>query len=172
MDRSYLDGREVVIRIDDTGADRPQAAADAAPDPRAWDHIPLCGSDDLAVSVRWERSGSGLAGEIFVENVGGHTCRLSHKPWVVPLGTDGRDLPVEAVITAELRLRPVILEPGRRAAAPIWWAGWCGDPASGAVRVNWVSGTQVVEVAGPHQPDCPGSGQPTNLSSSWFDVRD
>jgi uncharacterized protein DUF4232 len=156
--------------VDDAGTGRSQSAGGAVPDPRAWDHIPECGSDDLAVSVRWERAGVGLEGQIIVENVSGRTCRLSHKPWVIPLGTDGRELPVEAIITADARLRPVILAPGGRAAAPVGWAGWCGDAASGVVRVNWGSGSAVVEVEGPRQPDCPDPGQPTNLSSSWFDA--
>jgi hypothetical protein len=141
-------------------------------EPAGWDHIPPCGSDDLAVSVRWERSGVGLAGQIIVENVSGRTCRLSHKPWVIPLGTDGRELPAEVIITADLRLPPMILDPGGRAAAPVGWAGWCGDAASGVVRINWISGSADVEVQGPRQPDCPDSGQPTNLSSSWFDTLD
>jgi hypothetical protein len=158
--------------VDGAGADWPRPAAGAVPGLRDWDHIPECGSDDLAVSVRWERAGAGLAGQILVENISGHACRLSHKPWVIPLGTDGRELPVEALITMELRLDPMILDPGRRAAAPVGWAGWCGDAASGLVAVKWVSGSAVVEVEGPRQPDCPGPGQPTNLSSSWFEVLD
>ena len=158
--------------MDDAGTGRSQSAGGAVPDPRAWDHIPPCGSDDLAVSVRWERAGVGLEGQIIVENVGGRTCRLSEKPGVVPLGADGRELTVEVLITMELRDGPVILAPGGRAAAPVGWAGWCGDPASGVVRVNWFSGSAVVEVEGPRQPDCPDSGQPTNLWSSWFDALD
>ncbi len=145
---------------------------DDVPNPRAWNHIPACESDDLAVSVRWERAGVGVAGQVVVENVSDHACRLSQKPSVIPLGADGRELPVEMIITMEARLRPVILDPGRRAAAPVEWAGWCGDAASGVVRVDWVSGSAVVEVQGPHQPDCPDPGQPTNLSSSWFDPLD
>jgi hypothetical protein len=158
--------------VDDAGADRPLPAAGAVPDPREWDHIPECGSDDLAVSVRWEHAEVGLAGQIIVENISGHPCRLSHKPWLIPLGTDGRELPVEVVITADLRLRPVILDPAGRVAAPVGWAGWCGDAASGVVRVNWVSGSALVEVEGPRQPDCPDPGRPSNLSSSWFETLD
>jgi hypothetical protein len=158
--------------VDETGTGGQQAAAGGFPSPRDWDHIPPCGSDDLAVSVRWERAGVGLEGQIIVENVSGHTCRLSHKPWVIPLGTDGGRLPVEATITLEARIQPVILAPGGRAAAPVWWAGWCGDAAIGVVRVNWGSGSAVVEVEGPRQPDCPDAGQPMNLSSSWFNALD
>jgi hypothetical protein len=154
---------------DDTGTGRSHAAAGAFPSPQDWDHIPECGSDDLAVSVRWKRAGIGLAGQIVVKNVSGQTCRLSHKPWVIPLGTDGHQLPVETIITLELRLPPVVLDPGARAAAPVGWAGWCGDEVSGVVRVDWGSGSANVEVEGPRQPECPDSGQPTNLSSSWVD---
>jgi hypothetical protein len=162
----------VVMVVDDAGAGRSQSARGAVPDPRAWDHIPPCGSDDLAVSVRWERAGVGLDGQIIVENIGGRTCRLSDKPSVVPLGADGRELPVENVIAMDARLEPAILAPSRRAAAPISWAGWCGEPASGRVRVHWFCGSAVVEVHGPRQPDCPDPGQPTNLWSSWFDTLD
>jgi hypothetical protein len=76
----------VVMVVDDAGTGRSQAVGGVVPDPRAWDHIPACGSGDLAVSARWERAGVGLAGQILVENVGGRTCRLSDQPSVVPLG--------------------------------------------------------------------------------------
>ena len=158
--------------VDHADPEQPLPAAGAIPGLRDWNHIPECGSDDLAVSVRWERAGIGLAGQIIVENISNHACRLSHKPWVTPLGTDDRELPVTALGTLELRLDPVILAPGRRAAAPLAWAGWCGAAASGLMAVKWVSGAAVVEVEGPHQPDCPDAGQPTNLSSSWFEPLD
>lgn len=158
--------------VDEASADRSRPAAGAFPGPRDWDHIPECGSDDLAVSVRWECAEIGLAGQIIVENISGHVCRLSQKPWVIPLGTDGRELPVTALVTSELRHDPVVLDPGSRAAAPVGWAGWCGDAASGLVQVKWISGSAVVEAEGPRQPDCPDPGQPTNLSSSWFEILD
>jgi hypothetical protein len=163
----------VVMVVDDAGTGRSQSAGGAVPDPRAWDHIPPCGSDDLAVSVRWERAGVGLEGQIIVENVSGRTCRLSHKPWVVPLGMAGEQLPVGAIITADARLRPVILAPGGRAAAPVGWAGWCGDAASGVVRVNWVSGSAVVEVEGPANRTAPTLGSRRTFrrlgSTPWTD---
>jgi hypothetical protein len=107
----------VVMVVDDAGTGRSQAAGGGVPDLRAFDHIPPCGSGDVAVSVRWERAGIGLAGQILVENIGGRTGRLSEKPWVVPLGADGKQLPVEALTTMEARDQPVILAPGGRAAA-------------------------------------------------------
>jgi hypothetical protein len=169
MTRSPVDGNEVAIAVDDPSTGGPQTGGSVFPGRHDWDHIPECGPDDLAVWVRWERSGTSLVGQIIVENVSGHSCRLSHEPWLVPLRLDGSRLPVEVVITADFRTRPVILARGRRAAAPVGWAGWCGDPASGVVRVEWGSGSAEVEVDGPRQPDCPDSGHPTNISSSWFE---
>jgi Protein of unknown function (DUF4232) len=104
-------------KMDGVGADRSPDAG-AFPDPQDWVRIPTCGSKDLTVAVRWTRVAVGLEGQVVVENISGDPCRLSHKPWVVPLGTDGRELPVEVVVTADMRLRPVILDSGRRAAAP------------------------------------------------------
>jgi hypothetical protein len=39
--------------------------------------VPLCGSDDLAVVVSWERDGAALDGQVIAENVGGRACRLA-----------------------------------------------------------------------------------------------
>lgn len=129
---------------------------------------PPCRSDDLAVVVRWERDGTGLRGQVIAENVGDQACQLAGKPAVTPLRADGSPLPVEAVITLELR-SPLILQPGERAAASVSWACWCGHPASGRARVEWTGGSAIANVEGPVQPDCV-PGQANNLSSYWFNL--
>lgn len=135
--------------------------------------VPPCRPDDLVVSLRWERSGDGLAGEVVAENVGGRTCQLGGKPTVRPLGRNGEALPAEHLISLELRIpSAVVLRPGGRAAAPVSWAGWCGDPASGRVVIGWDGGSVVVDAQGPSQPRCPDEGAATNLSSSWFNLVD
>jgi hypothetical protein len=50
---------------------------------------PECRPGDLAVVLRWERSGDGLRGQVIAENVSDHARRLSGKPKVKPLGHDG-----------------------------------------------------------------------------------
>jgi len=129
--------------------------------------MPACGPDNLSVTVRWERDGSGLRGQVIAENTGGRACRLPGKPGVTPLGLDGRPLPVETVITLEW-VSPgyVALEPGQRAAAPVAWGGWDGLAASAQAQVTWEGGVVTAAVEGPAQPaatDAPG-----NISSSWF----
>jgi hypothetical protein len=123
------EGCEVVMAADDAGTGRSQAAGGAVPDPPAWETSRRVGP----MTWRYRYGGNAAAGQIMVENLSGRTCRLNHQPWVMPLGTDGHQLPVEAVNTMELRLRPVILAPGGT-AAPVGWAGWYGDAASGVVR--------------------------------------
>ena len=41
--------------------------------------VPACGPDDLSVTVRWERDGDGLRGQVIAENTGGRAagCRAS-----------------------------------------------------------------------------------------------
>ncbi len=131
------------------------------------EEMPACGPDDLTVTVRWERDGSGLRGQVIAENTGGRACRLPGKPGVRPLGLDGRPLPVETGITLQW-VSPgyVVLEPGQRAAAPVAWGGWDGLAASAQAQVTWESGAATAAVEGPAQPaatDAPG-----NISSSWF----
>ena len=141
---------------------------------RGWEEeeaIPPCGSDDLAVSVRWIRTaGGGLQGEVVAENVSGQPCRLGNKPALRPLGVDGQPLGVDQAITLELRIPPfVILQPGQRASAPISWSGWRGRPASGRIIVSWEGGTAAVDAKGPLQPGPPKRGV-GGLSSSWFSL--
>lgn len=131
--------------------------------------IPECGPDDLAVSLRWERDGDELRGEVVAENVGRRVCRLGNKPTVQPLDLDGEPLPTEFLVTMELRLPPhVDLRPGQRARAHVSWGSWCGAPASSRAVVGWQGGSTVVDVQGPCQPEY--TGDPQNLSSGWFEL--
>src|ERR1700721_1408242 len=132
--------------------------------------VPACGPDDLVVEVSWERDGTGLRGRLVAANVSDRACKLAGKPDVTPLGADGTPLPARTVMTLELR-NPgyVILQPGQRAVAPVWWASWCGQHASDRAQVGWPRGSAVPQVSGPGQPECVQS-RPTNLSSSWFDL--
>lgn len=133
---------------------------------------PPCRSDDVVLSLRWERSGDALTGEVVAENVAGHSCRLGGKPTLTPLRQDGEPLPTQHTITLEARVPSfVVLQPGQRARARVSWGGWCGDHASGRVRVAWEGGSAVVDAQGPPQPECPGGGS-LNTSSSWFDLLD
>lgn len=134
--------------------------------------VPLCRSDDVVVSLRWERSGDALVGEVIAENVVGHACRLGGKPTLTPLRQDGEPLPTQHIVTLEARVPSfVVLQPGQRATARVSWGGWCGDPASGRVVIGWEGGSAVADVQGPRQPGCPEGGG-ANLSSSWFDLLD
>ena len=83
------------------------------------EELPACGPADLSVTVRWERDGGGLRGQVIAENTGGRACRLPGKPGIRPLGLDGRPLPVETVITLEW-VSPgyVALEPGAANRTP------------------------------------------------------
>ena len=36
--------------------------------------MPACGPDDLSVTVRWERDGDGLRGQVIAENTGNRAC--------------------------------------------------------------------------------------------------
>jgi hypothetical protein len=142
-----------------------------------WHHdadtIPACDSKDVNVTVRWHQAGRGLLGEIIVENVGSRACLLNLKPTLIPLARDGRPLPARSSVTLNLHLPAhVVLEPGKRAVAPVSWRSWCGVSAGRGAIVEWWAGesTRVsvrATVEGPVQPDCtraPSSG-PT---ASWF----
>lgn len=122
------------------------------------------------MTLRWERSGDALAGEVVAENITGRACRMEGKPALTPLGLDGQPLPTQHIISLELRVPSyVVLQPGQRAAARVRWGGWCGEPCSGRVRVRWEGGSAVVDVQGPRQPACPEEGG-GNLTSSWFEL--
>jgi Domain of unknown function (DUF4232) len=132
------------------------------------DAVPLCGSDDLSVVVSWEHDGGALAGDVIAENVSGRACRLANKPHVTPLRPDGTPLPVETIVTFEMKLPPyVVLEPGQRAASRVDWGSWCGQQASDRARVEWLGGSTVATVHGPTQPEC-SPAKSNYLTSSWF----
>ena len=133
--------------------------------------LPECGPDDLDVSAAWDLIDGALRGQIVVQNIGNRTCRLSGKPTLIPLGLDGQPVPARFIISLELRVPPVVLPLGARAAAALGWSGWCGNPASGDARISCGSETKIVSVSGPRQPECPENGGPTNLSSSWFNLQ-
>ncbi len=134
---------------------------------RNGEELPACGPGDVSVTVRWERDGSGLRGQVIAENTGRRACRLPGKPVVRPLGLDGRPLPVETVITLEMALPGyVVLNPGQRATAAVAWDGWDGARASPRAQVTWEGGEAVALVEGPVQPD--STDPPRNISSSWF----
>jgi hypothetical protein len=135
---------------------------------RGDDPVPLCGSDDLAIVVNWQRDGTGLRGHVIAENVSDHTCQLANKPTVTPLQADGSPLPVDTIITLEMRTPGYVnLEPGQRAAALVLWASWCGQQASNQALVKWPGGSAIARVDGPTQPAC-GPSRAYNITSSWF----
>lgn len=135
---------------------------------QSGDAVPLCGSDDLAVVVSWEHDGTALSGQVIAENVSGRACRLRHKPGVTPLQSDGTPLPVITIVGMEGRDPDyVILQPGQRAVARVYWRSWCGQQASDRARVDWPGGSAIAKVHGPVQPECL-QDRPTNLTSSWF----
>src|SRR5215470_8044635 len=133
----------------------PQRRGGPVPASQDDDAVPLCGSDDLAVTVNWEHDGAALHGQVIAENVGGRACRLADKPAVTPLQPDGVPLQVKTIIGFELKVpRYVILEPGQRAASRVHWASWCGQSASDRAWVKWPGGSAVAKVHGPSQPEC------------------
>jgi hypothetical protein len=137
------------------------------PDPAGRQEVPACGPDDLSVTVRWERDGGGLRGQVIAENTGRRACRLAGKPGIRPLGLDGAPLPVRTVVTLEwVSPGSVTLEPGQRAIAPVAWGGWDGPAASSLAQVTWEGGAATGAVEGPAQPATTDS--PRNISSSWF----
>jgi hypothetical protein len=134
--------------------------------------LPVCGPDDVRLTVSWEAEGTGLRGQVIAENVSGRRCRLPGKPGVVPVGLDGEPLPVRTTITLEGRSPGyAVLEAGGRAAAPVRWDSWCGEAAGDQALVTW-SGHESVTgratVTGPRQPSC--QGRSGAIWAGWFDA--
>jgi hypothetical protein len=133
--------------------------------------VPECAPADVHVTLRWRDERGVLVGHIEMHNVSSRAGRLTGKPWVEPVGTDGTPLPVQSIVTLEARVPGyVVLQPGERARARISWPAWDGAPASGRAFVHWPGGAVEVEVDGPAQPARAGADDPTNLTSSWFEV--
>jgi|SRR3954452_19846268 hypothetical protein len=132
--------------------------------------VPIPAADEVDVRLRWQTVSDGaLDGLLEVRNIGPRPIRVGGKPLVTPLGVDGRPLAADFLVTAELRIPPHLdLLPGQRAAAPVSWSGWNGPPSSGRVRVEFEGVTVDVVADGPAQPA--STEEPTNLSSSWFDL--
>jgi Domain of unknown function (DUF4232) len=131
--------------------------------------VPEARPDDVDLALVWRpTSGGGLAGHLAARNVCGHMVRLSGKPTVTPVGTDGEALDAHTVVTAEMRMPGYVeLAPGERALAPVSWGGWDGPPAGGSVIIGLAGGETEVLADGPRQPE--SHGPATNLSTSWFE---
>jgi hypothetical protein len=123
---------------------------------------------EVEFSLSWQLESGHLVGALEALNVSEHPFRLSGKPGLTPMGTDGHPLDAPTVVTLELRLPGYVeLRPGERARSRVGWGAWPGPPASGRVLVQWDGGQAEVEASGPRQPELQGPGD--NLSSSWFE---
>jgi hypothetical protein len=130
------------------------------------DEIPEAVPGELAFSLSWEADDGGLRGELTAVNVGDRPVRLTGKPGVTPIGVDGVPLDTVTAVSLEMRLPGyVVLAPGERATAPVWWSAWDGPPAGDTARISW-DGEAEADVTGPRQPERREGA--TNLSSSWF----
>ena len=127
-------------------------------------------ANDLELRLWWRTVADGaLDGQLEVRNVAPRVVRVGGKPLLTPIGENGQPLETDFVVTLEMRIPDYVdLAPGQRAAAPVSWAAWNGAPASGRIRVEFPDVTMEVTADGPPQPEA--STEPTNLSSSWFDL--
>lgn len=98
--------------------------------------LPYCTDEEVTVTLEWEMTERGsLSGRVLVEDTGTRACRIGGKPTITP---------------------------DERAAAEVGWSGWCGEPASGQVRVKWQFAEGTVRVDGPIQRRCSREEHPTN----------
>ncbi len=127
-----------------------------------------CTPADLAMAIAWTKTATGLTGLLKVTNHTTTACDLAVKPAVYPLGSDGKRLDVQNVMSAEGYAGPSQLLPAATATSTLSWPSWCGAGAGDRADVDWGSGTATVNVApGPTTPAC-SSGAPNNISSGWF----
>ena len=95
---------------------------------------PACLPSDLSASAGWQGGGGQMLGSLTVTNVGAQPCALNGPLRLVELrastaavgpidyradGGDGSNVPGSSA-------GPVLLEPGGRAGAYLWWSNWCG----------------------------------------------
>jgi hypothetical protein len=134
--------------------------------------VPAAIAAQLVLFLEWQAVADGsLEGELVVINDAEQSVRVSGRPMLVPIGVDGRDLGVDMIVTAELRIPDfVVLGPGERARALVSWGGWNGPPCSGRFRIELPGARTELSALGPRQPEA--GGPATNLSSSWFERPD
>ncbi len=136
------------------------------------------GSDEASEGMRWwielDVTPSGaLEGWLHAANVSDAPVRLPGKPTVTPLDLEGRRLPVDCAMTAEMKYPGYIdVNPGEEAKAQVGWGGWSGDHAGREweVRLDYRHPPARVEVRGPLEPTARGPA--TNTYSSWWQLVD
>jgi hypothetical protein len=128
--------------------------------------LPVCGPDDVTVTLHWEPAGLRLAGLVTVTSISGHVSRLPGKALVQPVN-DGQLLRVPCRRSQEGGPGPgyVDLQPGQRATAKLSWNNWQGPQASPAAIVTWNGGAAAVRATGVPQPAC---GEIMALRPAWF----
>ena len=134
-------------------------------DPEVLDYDP----GSTQISLEWQHDGQALTGWVEVINTGMKSCRVGGEPVIKPLGQDGSPLEVAHITSLEMR-RPgfVVLRPGQRARAGISWAGWDGPAVGRNVLVRIGPFETNIAAIGPTQPQ--RVREPTNTSSTWFEV--
>jgi hypothetical protein len=129
-----------------------------------------CTVAEVTASLAWTRQATGLAGVLTVTNHSGATCELTSKPFIQPLGADGKALPVMTLQTAEQRVGQTHLLPGASAESLVSWPAWCGAAPSDRASVGSFDGTSIVTVTGPTSPGCPAgkASQDQAITTGWF----
>lgn len=123
--------------------------------------------DEVTFSLAWVAEDGALKGVLEARNVSRRRVRLTGKPQLTVLDSQGNRLEALTIATLEMMMPGnVELDPGDAAVSRIGWAGWDGPAASGIVLVSWPGGQAQVLASGPPQPA--GTGPATNLWSSWF----
>jgi hypothetical protein len=126
---------------------------------------PDCLPGDLTASAGWQGGGGQMLGSLAVTNVSTHPCVLLGSPRLVELRTasaivrpityhgersDGNNVPSSIA-------GPVLLEPGGKAGAYLWWSNWCGTaPVVTSLLVTLPSGGAPIDAG----PTSPGPGIP------------